>query len=93
MLLDVVCACKGLQDPLDLLCECMFVSFFDLYDQLWYMSSIYCFVFFSVEQLFLLQLSVSPDCISVRARGRRKGGGGVGGGGGGEEGRWIEAER
>lgn len=47
MLLDVVCACKGLQDPLDLLCECMFVSFFDLYDQLWYMSSIYCFLLWS----------------------------------------------
>lgn len=53
-----------------------------------YMSSTF---FFSVEQLFLLQLSVSPDCGSVRARRRRRGGGG--GGGGGEEGRWIEAER
>lgn len=34
MLLALVCACKGVQGPLDLLCECMYVSFFDLYDHL-----------------------------------------------------------
>lgn len=63
----------------------MSVSFFDLSDQLY--STRAAHIGFSVEQLFLLQPSVSPDYSSVR---RRRGGGG---GGGGEGERWIEAER
>lgn len=63
--------------------------FFSIYLTSYNTSCTYCFFFFPVEQLFLLQLSVSPDCSFLRAERRRRR---RGGGGGGERGSWVTAE-
>lgn len=75
-------------------CVCLsgfffFLFFFSIYLTSYNTSCTYCFFFFPVEQLFLLQLSVSPDCSFLRAERRRRR---RGGGGGGERGSWVTAE-
>ena len=80
--------CKGVQGPL----VCVYLAsffFLSIYLTSYTVHELHILVvFFPVEQLFLLQLSVSPDCSSLRAERRRRGRGG----GGGEKGSWVKAE-